>query len=71
MCFAGSMCYVADNTERPETLDVGSNVLAGTDPSKILLAAKVSVNKKRGWVNPLGDGNSAKKIVNILKTHFG
>jgi len=25
-----------DNTERPETLDVGSNVLAGTNPEKLL-----------------------------------
>lgn len=71
-CVLGVPCVtLRDNTERPETLDVGSNVLAGTDPSKILSAAKASVNKHRGWVNPFGDGNSAQKIVDILKTQLG
>ena len=61
-CVLGVPCVtLRDNTERPETLDVGSNVLAGTYPSKILSASKVSVNKKRGWVNPFGDGYSAQK----------
>jgi len=25
------------------------------------------VNKKREWKNPLGQGNSSKKIINILE----
>ena len=71
-CVLGVPCVtLRDNTERPETLVVGSNVLAGTDPEAILSAAKASVNKKRGWVNPFGDGYSAQKIVDILKAHLG
>jgi UDP-N-acetylglucosamine 2-epimerase (non-hydrolysing) len=56
-----------DNTERPETLDVGSNILAGTDPDRILAAARESMSKKKGWVNPFGDGKTAEKIIAVLK----
>ena len=56
-----------ENTERPETITVGSNLLAGTDPQKILKFASKMVNKKREWKNPLGQGNSSKKIINILE----
>ena len=55
-----------DNTERPETLEVGSNILAGTSPERILEAAKLMVNRKKGWVNPFGDGKTAQKIISIL-----
>ncbi len=71
-CILGVPCVtLRDNTERPETLDVGSNVLAGTDPKSILEAAKASVGKKKGWVNPFGDGKSAQKIMTILKKEIG
>ena len=55
-----------ENTERPETLHVGSNILAGTRPTDILEAAKKMVLKTRTWVNPFGDGKSGKKIVDII-----
>ena len=55
-----------DNTERPETLDVGANILAGTNPDRILEAAKLMVNRPRCWINPFGDGKSAEKIISIL-----
>jgi len=56
-----------DNTERPETLEVGSNVLAGTDPERIFRSAKKMLGKLRSWENPFGDGNSAKRIVEVLR----
>jgi UDP-N-acetylglucosamine 2-epimerase (non-hydrolysing) len=56
-----------DNTERPETLDVGANVLAGTDPDKIVDMAKVMINKDRSWINPFGDGTSSSKIIDVLR----
>ena len=59
-----------DNTERPETLEVGSNILAGTEPPIILKAAKTSLKKKRNWANPFGDGKNGQKIVNILKNEI-
>ena len=55
-----------ENTERPETLEVGSNILAGTSPERILEAAKLMANRKKGWVNPFGDGKTAQKIISIL-----
>ena len=35
-----------DNTERPETLEVGSNVLAGTNQTRILDSVRVMLNKQ-------------------------
>jgi len=58
-----------DNTERPETIDVGANVLAGADPQKILNSTEIMINKKRNWKNPFGDGRSGKKIVDIILNH--
>ena len=56
-----------DNTERPETLEVGSNVLAGVNQNKILECVKIMVSKERDWKNPFGDGRASKKIIKILK----
>jgi len=56
-----------DNTERPETIEVGSNMLAGSNPDKILLCAKKMLRRKRNWKNPFGDGRSASKIVTIIE----
>jgi len=53
------------NTERPETLEVGSNTLAGTDPQVILEKADLMLRKERTWDNPFGDGEAGKKIVEI------
>jgi UDP-N-acetylglucosamine 2-epimerase (non-hydrolysing) len=66
-CVLGVPCVtLRDSTERPETLSVGSNVLAGTDPDRILQSAKAIMSKKREWVNPFGDGKTAQKIMRIL-----
>jgi len=55
-----------DNTERPETLEVGSNILAGTEPNKIIENAKIMADKQRDWRNPFGDGKTSKQITDIL-----
>ncbi len=55
-----------DNTERPETLEVESNILAGTNPQKILNSVSRMVNKKRNWENPFGSGRAGEKIIKIL-----
>jgi len=56
-----------NNTERPETLEVGSNILAGTNPEKILNTTKEMAQKNINWENPFGDGKAGKKIVEILE----
>ena len=58
-----------NNTERPETVHIGTNELIGTDPSAI----KPSLEKlfagkwKKGDIPELWDGNTAKRIVSIIK----
>lgn len=57
-----------DNTERPETIEYGGNILAGVNPDKILACTKAMLNKElkhNSWDNPFGDGNAAKRIIEI------
>lgn len=55
-----------DNTERPETVDAGSNTIAGRNPESILEASVRMFNSKRIWKNPFGDGKTAQRILNVL-----
>jgi UDP-N-acetylglucosamine 2-epimerase (non-hydrolysing) len=55
-----------DNNEWPELLKMKSSFLVGVDPEKILNGVKKMFHKKRNWKNPLGNGKSAKKILDIL-----
>jgi len=55
-----------DNNEWPELLKIGSSILAGTNKQRILDKAKKILNKKRKWKNPLGDGKSGEKILEII-----
>ncbi|MCW4033728.1 MAG: UDP-N-acetylglucosamine 2-epimerase (non-hydrolyzing) [Candidatus Bathyarchaeota archaeon] len=66
-CIFGVPCVtLRDNTERPETLEVGANMLAGTYPDKIVECAKTMVSKNGGWPNPFGDGTTGQQIVETL-----
>jgi UDP-N-acetylglucosamine 2-epimerase (non-hydrolysing) len=56
-----------DNTERPETLEVGSNVLSGVNQNKILKGVKKMIDKERNWKNPFGDGKSGSRIIKIFE----
>ncbi len=58
------------STERPETLEVGSNVLAGTEPESIVEKAEIMLNRKRDWPNPFGDGKAGRRIVAVLINRF-
>lgn len=59
-----------DNTERPETLEMGSNILAGANEKRILFSTKKMLRKKYSWVNPYGDGKAAVKIIDIITKIF-
>jgi len=56
---------VRDNTERPETITAGINILAGTNAEKILESAKAMAGDGKIWINPYGDGRVAEKILKI------
>ena len=57
-----------ENTERPITISQGTNVLVGTNPSKIAAATELVLrgDGKRGRTPPLWDGHAAERIVEIL-----
>ncbi len=54
------------NTERPETIQVKSNMLAGTNPNSILSTVDKMLDVKRSWENPFGDGKSSQRIIDII-----
>lgn len=57
-----------NNTERPETIEVGTNELIGTEPSalKPALEKLFAGNWKKGTIPELWDGKSAERIVASL-----
>jgi len=59
-----------ENTERPETLEVGSNILAGTNKNQILKSADIMINREINWDNPFGDGKSALKIIDLILLNY-
>jgi UDP-N-acetylglucosamine 2-epimerase (non-hydrolysing) len=66
-CILGIPCVtLRDNTERPETLEVGSNILAGALPDKIFRCTTLMLDKKNKWSNPFGDGKAGQRIVVTL-----
>ena len=67
--FLGVQCLtVRNNTERPVTVDVGTNQLIGTDFNKVRkVALKVlSGQKKPGKIPELWDGKAAERIAEIV-----
>ncbi len=57
-----------DNTERPETITVGTNELIGTNPDAIAPAMDrlFSGNWKKGGIPKYWDGRAAERIVDVL-----
>ncbi|MFH0829332.1 MAG: UDP-N-acetylglucosamine 2-epimerase (non-hydrolyzing) [Candidatus Kerfeldbacteria bacterium] len=60
---------IRENTERPETLDVGGNVLVGSDEKKLIDAVDHFARTKIEWSNPFGDGHSAERMIDIATSH--
>jgi UDP-N-acetylglucosamine 2-epimerase (non-hydrolysing) len=59
-----------ENTERPITLELGTNTIAGTDPDRIIAAAKRALNnspdRSAPRIPPLWDGQTADRILDAL-----
>ncbi len=71
-CILGVPCItLRENTERPETLEVGSNTLIGKEYHKLIDYVGRSLRKGNGWNNPYGDGRAAKRIVGIIQNDGG
>jgi UDP-N-acetylglucosamine 2-epimerase (non-hydrolysing) len=63
---------VRENTERPITIEVGTNILAGTDPARVEAAVNGILDNGIGdhSLPPLWDGKTAGRIADILEKHF-
>ena len=61
-----------ENTERPITVQIGSNQIVGTDPERIVIAYRKIINGD--WREPripkLWDGRAAERIVDIISEKF-
>lgn len=64
------------NTERPETISAGGNILAGTEEKEIKYNIESILNNEEVYekmanaVNPYGNGDSSEKIYSIIKDAF-
>ncbi len=63
---------IRNNTERPATVEIGTNYLVGTRPEAILEAVRKILcgRGKKGSVPPLWDGKAAERISEILLKMF-
>ncbi len=62
---------IRENTERPITVEVGTNVLAGTTRDGILKAYLESLEKKgRAAIPPKWDGRASERIWEVLMREF-
>jgi UDP-N-acetylglucosamine 2-epimerase (non-hydrolysing) len=60
------------NTERPATVEHGTNQVVGVDPDRILAVAQSILEKPTRMSRrpPLWDGNAAPRIVAIIRRHL-
>jgi UDP-N-acetylglucosamine 2-epimerase (non-hydrolysing) len=54
------------NTERPETVKVGGNLIAGMVPESVSRCVAMMLRRPRNWNNPFGDGRTSRRIVRVL-----
>ena len=67
--YLGVPCLtLRENTERPITVSLGTNVLVGHDPNRLRneLAKILAGHAKRGSIPPFWDGRAAERIASIV-----
>jgi len=64
---------VRENTERPVTVDVGTNLVVGTNPAHIQQAADriLDGHEKKGRVPDLWDGRTGERIAQLYEKTLG
>jgi len=71
-CILHVPCVVLrEYTDRPEAIQVGAAMVAGTNPDRILECAKVMIEAPTNWINafnPYDDANCSGRIASILST---
>jgi UDP-N-acetylglucosamine 2-epimerase (non-hydrolysing) len=69
--YLGVPCFtLRDNTERPVTIDVGTNQLLGLCPERIADVPHLigAARQRAAGIPPLWDGRAAERIVDVLAT---
>ena len=72
--FAVPVLVMRDTTERPEGVEAGVARLVGTRREKIVAEAAAVlrngswIDNSQGTVNPYGDGQAARRIVDFLRS---
>ncbi len=67
-CILGTPCVtIREKTERQETVEIGANILAGTDPKKMLASTEKMLETRKQWKPPYGRGISAQNIIKICE----
>ncbi len=62
-CILGTHCLtIRDSTERPQAMECGGGILAGTTEESIFEAYLNLANLPKTWDHPFGDGRSSEKI---------
>lgn len=57
---------IRTTTERPETIDVGANILAPHREEAAAAAKKMMSDTSREWDNPFGDGTAGRRILDLM-----
>lgn len=71
-CVLGVPCVtMREQTERPETVTVGANYLAGVTADGIVEGAQRVLERSSDWENPLGDGTAAEQIRSVVTNTGG
>ena len=71
--FLGVPCLtVRENTERPVTVRVGTNILVGRDMDRLKMEANrvLSGNGKTGTIPPFWDGKAGERIAAIIMSRI-
>jgi UDP-N-acetylglucosamine 2-epimerase (non-hydrolysing) len=67
-CTLGVPCVtIRANTERPETVTVGANLLCESmDPDVLAAAVEQMLWRRPDWTNPFGDGRTGERVADLL-----
>lgn len=66
-----------DETERPEAVELGCNLLVGTDSRRIVDAARTLLEDRQAYDrmaqagSPYGDGQASQRILDVLRQSLG
>lgn len=65
-CILNRPCVtLRENTERPETIEVGANCLGGIRYDTIKQAVAKMLARDKEWTNPFGDGKAGERIAEL------